>query len=580
MPDKTFHLSPDYEYPLKKLVTAAGYTNPQEGYQALAEAIKDSGSIYPEVILERFIKKAKESGKFEGAPEGYARAIQEILRGGIFNDAGLDAYAKPCAALILGLGEIAAQAYENDSQTRFILASADISNLGGLNLAERNRRKADILLQHLAQKPGLLMDQWAHEKGYEISSLMIRTGGDEFKSIYRIRRKDGGAIDNHLLETQLREAAGEMNQKLHHFSNYDLGMIDIDHTKAGRKPGVTNTIALRAPNPGHPNIARELQEMEADIAAARRNQESGEQAAPTTRVGGKLHHTKPPSRHKVDVADPYKDISLAPGQYESLEQYSLRMALAKAGFSSLAASPDLFSYDKERRRARINQQHGLFAPLSPEQKSLVFRVLEAEELRGVIDPVSRCMSAAYLDQCRALHHAQCNMRGEQPEEYEVELKNLGGMNRLGESLGDAVLREVGKICESAYLSAFSHSDAPLQKPAIAQQGGGLFRTFIPPGATKEQIQKFETSIKKEIEQLNQMSLRDFVDARRVRLSEEIHSDTTRIAEIQNPKKPTGKEGVRHGVTVEIRKGEPHEQEKWQRRVGDNPAAATTQSLRG
>lgn len=580
MPDKTFHLSPDYEYPLKKLVRAAGYTNPQEGYQALAEAIKDSGSIYPEVILERFIKNAKENGKFEGAPEGYARAIQEILRGGIFNDAGLEAYAKPCAALILGLGEIAAQAYEHDPETRFILASADISNLGGLNLAERNRRKTDILLQHLAQKPGLLMDQWAQEKGYEISSLMIRTGGDEFKSIYRIRRKDGGAIDNHLLETQLREAAGEMNQKLHHFSNYDLGMIDIDHTKAGRKPGVTNTIAMRATNPEHPNIARELQQMEANIAAARQQCESGAQVICTIPIKRRFPTHAPPSRHNVAALSPFEGSELAPGENESLEQFSLRMALEKAGFSDLAASHGLFSYDTNRQRARINKQHGLFAPLSPEQKSLVFRVLEAEELRGVIDPVSRCISAAYLDQCRALHHAQCNMRGEQPEEYEVELKNLGGMNRLGESLGDAVLREVGKICESAYLSAFSHSDAPLQKPAIAQQGGGLFRTFIPPGATQEQIQKFETSIKKEIEQLNGMPLQKFVSIHKVRLSEDIPANTSRIAEIENPKKPTGKEVVRHGLTVMIRKGEPHEQEKWQRRVGDNAAAATTQSLRG
>jgi hypothetical protein len=370
-----------------------------------------------------------------------------------------------------------------------------------------------------------------------------------------------------------------MNQKLHHFSNYDLGMIDIDHTKAGRKPGVTNTIALRAPNPGHPNIARELQEMEANIAAARQQCESGAQVICTMPIKRRFPTHAPPSRHNVAALSPFEGSELAPGENESLEQYSLRMALAKAGLSDLAVSPDLFSYDKERRRARINQQHGLFAPLSPEQKSLVFRVLEAEELRGVIDPILRCMSAAYLDQCRALHHAQCNMRGEQPEEYEVELKNLGGMNRLGESLGDAVLREVGKICESAYLSAFSHSDAPLQKPAIAQQGGGLFRTFIPPGATKEQIQKFETSIKKEIEQLNQMSLRDFVDARRVRLSEDIPADTSRIAEIENPKKPTGEEDVRRGLTVKIRKGEPHEQ-NWQRRVGDkyNAAAATTQSL--
>ncbi|MFO0457232.1 MAG: hypothetical protein ACK5ZH_06680 [Alphaproteobacteria bacterium] len=575
MPDKTFHLSPDYEYPLKKLVTAAGYTNPQEGYQALAEAIKDSGSIYPEVILERFIK----NGKFEGAPAGYARAIQEILRGGIFNDSGVEAYAKPCTPLILGLGEIAAQAYAHDPQTRFILASADISNLGGLNLAEHNRRKTDVLLRHLAQKPASLMEEWAEENGYEISSLMIRTGGDEFKSIYRIRLRNGGAIDDAALEAQLKVAANQVNQKTREFAENDCRLGNVLHTKEGRSPGVTNTIALRALKPERPDIVGKLQEMEADIAAARRNQDSGEQAAPTALGGGGLPLPEPPSRHKVDVVDPYKNISLAPGEHESLEQYSLRMALAKAGFSDLAASPDLFSYDSKERRARINQQHGQFLSLSPEQKNLVFRVLDADELRGVIDPISRCMSAAFLGQCRALHRAQCNVSNKQPEEYEVELKNLGGMNRLGESLGDAVLREVGKICESAYFSAFTHVDGTLQKPAIAQQGGGLFRTFIPPGATKEQIQKFETSIKKEIEQLNQMSLRDFVDARRVRLSEEIPADTAQIAEIKNPKNPTGEEDVQRGLTVMIRKGDPYEQ-SWKRRVGDNPAATTTQSLRG
>ncbi|MFN8971640.1 MAG: hypothetical protein ACK5VZ_00985, partial [Alphaproteobacteria bacterium] len=191
-----------------------------------------------------------------------------------------------------------------------------------------------------------------------------------------------------------------------------------------------------------------------------------------------------------------------------------------------------------------------------------------------------CMSAAFLGQCRALHRAQCNMRGEQPEEYEVELKNLGGMNRLGESLGDAVLREVGKICESAYFSVFTHADGTPQKPAIAQQGGGLFRTFIPPGATQEQILQFKQSVESKIAQLNEMPLQKFVSIHKVRLSEDIPANTSRIAEIENPKKPTGEEDVRRGLTVKIRKGEPHEQEKWQRRVEDNAAAATTQSLRG
>jgi hypothetical protein len=577
LPDKTFHLSPDYEYPLKKLVTAAGYTNPQEGYRALAEAIKDSESIYPEVILERFIKKAQENGKFEGADAGYAQAIQEILRGGIFNDNGVEAYAKPCAALILGLSEIAAQAYEHDPKTRFILASADISNLGGLNLAEHNRRKTDVLLQHLAQKPAALMEEWARENGYEISSLMIRTGGDEFKSIYRIRPRNGGAIDDATLEAQLEVAANQVNQKTRTFAERECGLGGVAHIKDGRQPGVTNTIALRALQPERPDIAGKLQEMEADIAAARRNQESGEQAAPTTLGGGGLPLPELPSRHKVAALNPFEGSELAPAKHESLEQYSLRMALEKGGFSNLAASPDLFSYDSNRRRARINQKHGQFQSLSPEQKNLVFRVLEAEELRGVIDPVSHCMSAAFLGQCRALHRAQCNVSNKQPEEYEVELKNLGGMNRLGESLGDAILREVGKICESAYFSSFNHADGTPQKPAIAQQGGGLFRTFIPPGATQEQIQTFGKRVEEGIQELNRMPLQKFVSIHKVRLSEEIPSDTTQIAKIENPKKPTGEEVVRHGLTVMIRKGEPHEQ-NWQRRVGDKTAAATTQSL--
>jgi hypothetical protein len=186
------------------------------------------------------------------------------------------------------------------------------------------------------------------------------------------------------------------------------------------------------------------------------------------------------------------------------------------------------------------------------------------------------MSAAFLDQCRALHRAQCEVRGTQPEEYEVELKNLGGMNRLGESLGDAVLREVGKICESAFFSAFNHAGPP-QKPAIAQQGGGLFRSFIPPGASKEQIQNFARLIEDGIEQLNRMPLQKFLSNHKVRLAQKAPTNVITIATIENPSKATHKEVNNPGLTIIVRKGESHEQ-KWQRRAENNPIPTTYKSL--
>jgi hypothetical protein len=557
-------------------MAVAGYENPQEGYRALAEAIRNARSIYPEDILQRFIETAKETGKFEGAPEGYARAIQQILRGGIFNDSGVGAYARPCTPMILGLMEIAAQSHHDTPSTCFILASADISNLGGLNLAMRNRRKTDTLLQHLAQKPDTLMNEWAQKQGYEIQSLMIRTGGDEFKSIYRITRKDGQPIDNHILETQLIEAAKQVNEKTRDFAERDCGLGGVAHTKKDRASGVTNTIALRALNPHSPAIAEKLQEMEADLAAARKTTGSTIAQTPTDRLPH-FPTQAPPPGHSLESVNPYDGSKLNAGETESLEQYSLRMALAKTGFPDLAERHDLFSYDTASRRTRINQNHEEFESLSPEQKNLVLRVIQAEELRGVMDPVSRSMSAAFLDQSRALHFAQCEIRGTQPEEYEVELKNLGGMNRLGESLGDAVLHEVGKICESAFFSAFNHAGPP-QKPAIAQQGGGLFRSFIPPGAKKEQIQNFARLIEEGIEQLNQMPLQEFLSNHKVRLAQKVPTNVTTIATIENPSKAAHEEVNNSGLTIIVRKGEAHGQKTWQRRAEDNPTPTPYQSL--
>jgi hypothetical protein len=564
------HLSPKYEYPLKTLVAVAGYQDSQEGYRALADAMRSTESIYPEDILQRFIETAAEKGKFEEAPEGYVRAIQEILRGGIFNDSGVEAYAKPCAPMILGLMEIAAQSHHDTPSTCFILASADITNLGGLNRAERNRRKTDLLLQHLAQMPASLMDDWAKQQGYGIESLMIRTGGDEFKSIYRITRKDGQPIDTALLARQLQDETSEINQKIEHFSNHEHGMAAINHMKENRAPGVTNTVALRALYRQNPAIESTLQAMEADIAAARKVQ--GNQAV-NGEQSPSFPMAAPPPRHPVAAFNPYPRTNISPGGAESLEQYSLRLALEKAGFQALAETEGLFRYDRKHRRARINQNHPDFARLSALEKNFIFRVLWAEELRGVIDPVSRTISAAFLDQCRALYKAQGGL-----EEYEIELKNLGGMNALSESLGDAVLRDIGQISERAYFGAFGETQ---QKPMIVQAQGGRFLAFPPPGATPEQLQNFANAITNETAQLNARSLEGFLNGHKLTLPPEIISNIRTIADIKNPKEAS--ESCNQGLTVTVKEGDPHAQQEWRRREEDKALktpGSTTEPVRG
>jgi hypothetical protein len=309
-----------------------------------------------------------------------------------------------------------------------------------------------------------------------------------------------------------------------------------------------------------------LQAMEADIAAARKvqgNQETNGDQNPS------FPKTAPPPRHPVASLNPYQEPTISPGVAESLEQYSLRLALEKAGFQALAKTEDLFHYDREHRRARINQNHSDFAHLSAAQKHNIFRVLWAEELRGVIDPVSRTISAAFLDQCRALYKAQGGK-----EEYEIELKNLGGMNALSESLGDAVLRDIGRISEHAYFSAFGETQ---QKPMTVQAQGGRFLAFLPPQATPEQLQNFARAITNEITQLNARSLENFLTEHQLALPPKIISDIRTIADIKNPKEENNP-----GLTFTVKKGDPHAPQEWQRREEDKALKtprSTTESLR-
>lgn len=574
-----FSVSPPYNYSIKRLLEVAGYdvrktSDYQAGLAALVEATSLAGSLYPEDIVARFIDKARAAGRFSAFSNTQFNAVKEILRGGIFNDAGVESYAKPCAPLALGLMELAAQAAVGHKATRFFLASADISNLGGLNEEfPDNRAGVDRLLQHLAQKPTELLKAWAKENDYQLESILLRTGGDEFKSVCRVRRNDGAPIKATEFADSLKTVGSDINRKIDHFSNVEHGMGAIPHLKKERAPGVTNTVALRALDPAKPEIAASLHEMEADIAKMRKKP-AARRTAPTATESGAPHFpdSPPPSHHALATTNPYADSTLELHTDESLDQHSLRAALGKAGFADLANEHALFPYNPQRRFCMLDKNHAMYQALSDTEKNIVARVQKAEELRGVIDPVTRTFSPAFRGAFEEVAKKQ------QFNPYiSFNFHNLAGMNRLGESMGDAVLRDIGGILENAYIKTFADPQPGVAKrPPILHVSGGEFMALTPPGASRSQLRQFIHTVEKSISLLNKTPLADYAEPRKLILPNP-HPRT--LGKIQNTKNSTTGLIFKSsgGILDEHRQNNPGETAHFPREIF--PAATTPQFIR-
>lgn len=560
----SLHISEKYVFRIRQLLRAAGYddTHLVEGIHDLQDYMIESGAFYPEDIASGFIE-----WRGHGTSPAH-HAIAEIVKAGFFNDGGVESYAAPCAPMALGLAEIAAQAGALRPDTRFVLGSADISNLGGLNETLPDRSMTNPMIEHFIQLPREVIDVWAEKHGYHADAFIVRSGGDEFKYVFRMRTLDGTPIDNTLFAHEIHDLTDYIAEVNHHYA-HECGVDKIPHYKKNRAPGVVNTLALRPIDPETPDIQQLMVDLGADIAAMRATQTLNASRAeqPFKNDMLSLPSSSPPAHHALPSVNPYHASTLEPRADESLEHLSLRMALEKAGFADLAALTDLFRYDTNRRWSVLDTRHPAYTALDPQTRELVRATIEAEHMRGVIDPVSRNYSVAFFNQCCELADYQGRTN-----RLKVHLHNLSGMNLLGDMLGDAVLREAGNVIDRAHDTIIANGK-PMQKPLVARCGGGEFMVFLGGDINEAQVRNFAKAVRKGIEQLNETVIDDFAKAHRLggALSKIAQNGYITIGDIPCPKNAAF--GANHGLEVEF-EGKKHAQipktSSWQEFIRTEP----------
>ncbi len=494
--DQSLRVSKEYKSRIDWLTRSMGYPDSAEGLGALAGILrKEDALFYPETILEKFADTRTDYS------EKARTSLKNILRAGIFNDAGVEAYAAPVAPLAFGLFELAAQAHRSRKDIRYVIGCADISNLGGLNQIVPDRAQADMILTHLALLPQGAVQDWANRHGYQVQMAAVRTGGDEFKYLEQIKTRDGSAINDADLTKQLKELVDAIDSKANLFAKKS-GIDHIPHYKVGRAPGVSTTVTMRIIDPYKPKLIKTIHGMGVDIAAKRKTRDkaykpSGDVALLDLNPPKSL----PPSYHRVDATTPYAQTTLVPERGESLERFSLRMALEKGGFSDLAQRSDFFAYYPSRRRTDINHLSAEFKALPVMDQKVISSLVEVERMRGLTDPVTRCYSGAYFDECVDYAKSQG-----QKKILEIDMKNLSGLNLLSEPMADAVLREVGKVIDSAYRDALQYK----QKPLVARSTGSVFTIFMPENTPKPVVDQLKTALAEGIKNINDTPIKTFV----------------------------------------------------------------------
>ncbi len=565
MENLTIQTSDKYRPRLRQLLRIAGYDdmNEAEGVHDLARFVAEHNLFYPEDIASQFVASRGQSGTKA------QQAVSDILRAGFFSDEGVESYACTCAPMMLGLAEISAITTQTQNNTRIVLGSADIANLGGLNEIFPDRKKTAPLLEHLIHRPREAIDAWAEAHGYHVDILIARDGGDEFKYVLRFCTNNGDTIDDEIFAHDIRELNAYV-VRVNEACAREYGVDQVPHYKHGRAPGVVNTMALRPLDAQTPDIEHTLIELGRDIAALRQDRAAhmSPHARGFTIDVVSLPENSPAPHHALLPANPYATTTLQPDPHESLEHYSLRMALEHAGFEELAAQEGLFTYNTKRRWDELNEQNPAFMALSNEDQHIVRGILEAERLRGVLDPVSRSYSAAFIDQCRDLAQYQ----GKQ-KELVVHLKNLGGMNLLGDLLGDAVLREVGGVIDDAY-SAHLASGDDTHKPMVVRQNGGEFVVFFDKNINEYAVRDFSKAVRAGVDAINETRIDDFAKRHRIgdALSKSAINGYTVIGDIHCPRNDAY--GANFGLEVEFLKGKKHEhteESTWQNFVQTRPA---------
>lgn len=538
-------ISKFYRYALRNLAFASGHSNTDDVLPDLAPIC--DASFYPDHILQKFLETAHPQH-----PQ-VRDAVQQICGASIFHDSGVkDAYAAPCAPLIFGFTELAAKSAANDTHRCYMLANADISNLGGLNRDfmrnygnHEGRIRADEVLMKLANIPTQTIRQWAHAQGYQADILPIRAGGDEFR--YVIRLTSPKPIDRAQLgATQIAELTHEMRLRSDQLAA-ENDLTEIRHTKEDRAPGVGTTVALDIIDAQHSNIEDMLCRMNKEIAQMRTTNGHGNVPVEISK-SAPWSKAYPVSHPVVPAPRPYHlhDRNKAGVLAESLESYEMRQTLKAHLLGELADSPSVLYYNTRTRQTELNYHNAAIRALPPDIQIAAAALIAAERMRGLGDPVSRCYSGLYQQHIH--HHYSSTMRSGKyigaKNALSIDMQNLSGLNKVSESFANAILREVGTILETAYVNHF-----PLgrQRPPILRSNGGHFTAILTPSMQNlTRIAPFEQEVRERMEMLGKQSVGAFSEARHEKLSIGDLKPDTLIENI-----PPGREKAPPGVSLHI-----------------------------
>lgn len=473
---KVTALSNPYGYALRQLTQAAGYDKSADALGRLASTSNEQ--FFPEESIREFLDRDEALPDNDDDKKKVRGAIRDICISSIFSDGGVDAYAAPTAPLIFGLSELAAKAAGHN--TAYVLISADISNLGGLN-RQMNRTDADMILRHLARIPEDAAKEWAAANHYGLQQFAVRTGGDEFR--YIVRLQSDHPIDPVALKEQLAALGKTLHTQAEQFAR-DTAIDCIAHTKPERQPGVGIAAALQPIAADGPGIQQILEDMNIEISEARRLRRPPSFPSLPSDSGPSTIHvpSEPPSPGRVvQPENPFRQLhGCHPMPNETYEDFTLRCALQLAGLES---SVERMAYELKTRRSFPHH-------INDENHREVVAVMAANNMRGIRDPVSGCYSASCRDDMIEYYRAQGREQA-----ITMDLCNLSGLNKVSESFANGILASVGQILESAYTK---HCDNLHGKPPIIRDSGGRFTVILPKGWTTQTKEKFIHAFAEEI----------------------------------------------------------------------------------
>jgi hypothetical protein len=440
-----------------------------EAPEAVAKEIheywqSDTGSPFPKDVYNHLVdlrvpkKLSRERGEFLKAYFAESFAPEQVT-------GYADKHREPLVTAMV-------EAYSQAVPARPIYrVEADIMNLSGLNNAieaatgSKDKDLADACLRVMTG----ILQRHLEPCG---AILPIRRGGDEL-SIY-VRANTTVTLES--ISYALEDAQREMAEFIK-----KAGLRDVPHSKKGRPPGVGMGCAVANIKDSSGNVKTDVQlsdVLEADILKAK------------NKFQERLGYAK-----QVSVSDALGTIEAA---FNDVLYSTFRMA-PKHELSILARDKNFYGEnpdDATKRRLIRRLSHMSSKLLSADEHRLA---VATEQLSRPMDfvtglPLFSTMRPTIMPQFRQAFSREAVM-------VHIDYNNLGGGNKLGSWVGDAMSR----VFADCIIDALKDVKLKTFRPYVTTQGGGKF-TLLLPKALSEKIPELKKCVQKNLEAMSEIPL--------------------------------------------------------------------------